>query len=280
MIKGCSTLLLVLIASIGSVFLIGGTEVRDEQPPLVIVATVAPVSSDPLEVARNFSGGNAAWTPVTQEFDGVEMVLVPIGCFMMGSNSGDDDERPVHEQCFNAPFWIDRFEVTNAQFAQLNGVAVSESDWAEPDRPREQITWFEARDFCELRGGRLPTEVEWEYAARGPDNLLYPWGNEFMNNNVVWRGNSDFEPAPVNSKSGGASWVGAVDMSGNIMELISSDRKDYPYDRREDLEKTNSQRGLRGGGFLSYEDFLRSANRDFFFDNLAVNFVGFRCARS
>jgi formylglycine-generating enzyme required for sulfatase activity len=129
---------------------------------------------------------NADWTPEIRMFDGVEMVLVPPGCFLMGTDDGRSEESPAHEVCLDQPFWIDRYEVTNAQFARFEGQAAQPGWWADADRPREQITWFEARDFCALRSARLPTEAEWEYAARGPDGLLYPWGDTFVAENVVY----------------------------------------------------------------------------------------------
>mgnify|MGYP000591045855 CR=1 FL=1 len=150
---------------------------------------------------------NADWTPYTEEINGVLMALVPAGCFMMGSTdeqidyamtlypyaerSQFEDEQPAHEVCFEEPFWIDVYEVTNEQFAAFGGEARRTSYRTESDRPREQITWTEAAAFCERRGMRLPTEAEWEYAARGPDSLIYPWGNEFVADNAVYAGNSE-----------------------------------------------------------------------------------------
>jgi hypothetical protein len=133
---------------------------------------------------------NADWKPVIREFDGVPMVLVPPGCFIMGSEDGPEDERPPTRVCFDVAFWIDRTEVTNGQFAKLHGQAAAVGGWNEPDAPRESVTWFEARDFCLKRGARLPSEAEWEYAARGPDNWAYPWGNTFEENRVVFKNTS------------------------------------------------------------------------------------------
>ena len=132
------------------------------------------------------------------------MVLVPVGCFMMGSSDGKADEAPVHEVCFDAPFWIDVYEVTNAQFGtsgQFDG----------DDRPREMMNWQRALAYCQSRGARLPTEAEWEYAARGPDSLIYPWGNAFIADNVVYFLNSENRTWDVGSRPQGVSWVGAYD---------------------------------------------------------------------
>lgn len=218
---------------------------------------------------------NSAWTPVVQDIDGYTMVLVPAGCFMMGSEEGRRDERPVHEVCFEQPFWIDQTEVTNAQYG-------STGNFPGDNRPRENLLWSEARDFCVARGGRLPTEAEWEYAARGPDNLMYPWGNELVEDNLVFDRNSNNETADVGSRPQGASWVGAYDMSGNVFEFVHSAYKRYPYDPtdgREDGSDTTSPRVFRGG-VNNYIDFGAGATMRFQlpFDGRDW-FVGFRCMR-
>ena len=151
--------------------------------------------------------------PIIQEFNGVEMVFVPAGCFVMGE--GDS----ANEVCIEEPFWIDRTEVTNAQFEVFNGQAAMESRWQGAEQPREQITWNEARDFCGSRHARLPTGIEWEYAARGPDGWIYPWGNDFVAENITYWENST-ETSPVGSKPANASWVGAVDMADNVAEWV------------------------------------------------------------
>ena len=226
----------------------------------------------------------------------MEMALVPAGCFMMGSTDAQidyfvslgsgrslfSDEQPAAEICFDVPFWIDRYEVTIGQFTRLGGQAARGSRTGD-DLPRERITWFEARDFCEQRGGRLPTEAEWEYAARGPDNLMYPWGNDFVADNVVYSGNSGNQTAAVGSRPGGVSWVGAQDLSGNVWEWVSTIYQDYPYsatDGRENNSDTRDIRGLRGGSYYDMEYNLRTADRSgTYSDNQDYNY-GFRCARS
>ncbi len=213
-------------------------------------------------------------------FKGVPMVLVPAGCFTMGSEDGDSDERPAHEQCFDAPFWIDRTEVTQAQFAALGGAAAMGSFFTGDNLPVEQITWSEARDFCAQRDARLPTEAEWEYAARGPDGLIYPWGDEWVGEDATWSGSSGGQTADVGSRTGGASWVGALDMSGNVWEWTSSLYRPYPYDAadgREDPASTEGQRALHGGSWFNNSDELRAARRNG--DANRSNTHSFRCAR-
>lgn len=237
--------------------------------PAAPTATVPPPTAAP--VTRN-----ADWTPVTQTFDGVEMVEVPAGCFMMGNEDGRRDEKPVTEVCFSAPYWIDRTEVTNQQYG-------SPGNFAGDNHPRENLTWLEARDFCTKRGGRLPTEAEWEYAARGPDGLMYPWGNELVEDNLVFDRNSNNQTADVGSKPAGVSWVGALDMAGNAWEWVSSIYKAYPYsanDGREDAADSTSRRAYRGGTG-SYIDFAAGATTRFREKPDERNwFLGFRCARS
>jgi iron(II)-dependent oxidoreductase len=216
------------------------------------------------------------------------MALVPPGCLMMGSSDGADDEKPVNRQCFDKPFWIDRTEVTQAQFRRFNGKAGRESKWTGDNRPRDSVTWFEARDFCAQRGARLPTEAEWEYAARGPDGLEYPWGNSWDSNNAVYSGNSGGQTADAGSRPGGVSWVGALDMSGNVWQWMSSSYKAYPYDPKDgressELARNDQGRVLRGGSWLSTNtDHLRAAHRIRLNPSYAYDVVdvGFRCARS
>ncbi|MBL8161523.1 MAG: SUMF1/EgtB/PvdO family nonheme iron enzyme [Anaerolineae bacterium] len=236
---------------------------------------------------------NAAWTPVERDFDGVTMVLVPKGCFIMGSDadaqSGDASQWITGvpdggEQCFDTPFWIDKFEVSQAQFARFGGQQALAPGFAGEQQPVERITWIEARDFCVLRGARLPSEREWEYAARGPDGLSYPWGDEWDASKAIWYGNSGGETAEVGSIPAGASWVGALDMSGNVWEWVGSQLLDYPYnasDGREDI-RTDALFVLRGGSWSdTVIDLLRAATRTgWYHPDGWLHHLGFRCARS
>lgn len=222
--------------------------------------------------------------PENQMIDesGIEMVLVPAGCFFMGSVSGDSDEKPMHEVCFEEDFWIDKYEVTNEQFGSIGC-----SDYSsEPEQPRNCVMWVKAVEHCAIRGARLPTEAEWKYAARGPNSLIYPWGNEFVADNGVYTDNSNNKTELVGSHPAGVSWVGAYDMSGNLWEWVSTiyDQEVYPYpyatdDGRENIDSSDYH-VFSGGSFSSNTNYMRSANRVRGNSAIGSNFLGFRCARA
>jgi iron(II)-dependent oxidoreductase len=266
--------------------ILGSLNNQSSTPPSMtstaVNATATPgtsgTQSTPGEIAHN-----ADWKPVIREFDGVPMVLVPPGCFTMGSEDGPDDERPATRTCFDVAFWIDRTEVTNGQFVILHGQAAKIGGWQEPKAPRESVTWFEARDFCAKRGARLPSEAEWEYAARGPDNWVYPWGNTFEAHRAVFNDTSGGRPAEVGSRPTGASWVGALDMSGNVAEWQNTIYKPYPYsstDGRENPNDASSYRVWRGGSWYQKNTDMRAAFRNQFEPTQVHGDGGFRCARS
>jgi formylglycine-generating enzyme required for sulfatase activity len=228
-----------------------------------------------------------------REFDGVEMALVPAGCFMMGSEDGHRDEQPIHEVCFDEPFWIDVYEVTNEQHG-------SSGEWSGDNLPRESVDWFEAAAHCESRGARLPTEAEWEYAARGPDGLIFPWGDAFdcrlgnfddETRHTSWvlegaKGCDGYvETAPVGSFPDGASWVGALDMSGNVLEWLADWHDDDYYERSPRDNPGGPENGefrvMRGGSWLDFdEDFVRGALRRSALPVGVADYYGIRCALS
>jgi len=258
---------------------------------------------------------------ITRERDGAVMVYVPGGTFQMGSTEGYSDEQPVHVVTLDS-FWIDRYEVSNAQYAdflnaqgnQLEGGKTwleIESDYCliEQDgdtfRPKAgydqhpvvEVSWYGAKAYCEWVGARLPTEAEWEYAARGLEASVYPWGDMFdcargnfddeteLNDYVVLGGagcDGYDRTAPVGSFETGKGWCGVYDMAGNVWEWTSSLYRDYPYradDGREDLAYS-SARVLRGGGWSHRSYNVRSANRNVYFPTDRNLVLGFRCGGS
>ncbi|MEL6307135.1 MAG: formylglycine-generating enzyme family protein, partial [Chloroflexota bacterium] len=168
----------------------------------------------------------------------------------------------------------DKYEVSNEQY----GSTGCERWSSEPEQPRNCISWINAQAHCVTRGGSLPTEAQWEYAARGPDGLTYPWGDNFVENNALY---AAFETAPVGSYPDGSSWVGALNMSGNVWEWTLSEYVDYPYNandgRNDNLESRDVLRVRRGGSFDLSDNSLRSTNRDLDNPLTGSNDYGFRC---
>lgn len=242
-----------------------------------------------------------------QRAAGDDMVTIPAGAFTMGTDSGPADERPAHR--VDLPeFRIDRFPATNAQFAEfLNAAGTSNAkgerlfDDDDPDarihriagrwaadkgyerHPAIEVAWAGARDYCAWRGKRLPTEAEWEKAARGTDGRKYPWGNAAPDRTRAQFAAGRFETAPVGSFPAGASPYGAHDMAGNAWQWVSSAYRAYPYEARDGREQlaAGPVRGTRGGGHGSPAGEITTTQRGRALSrNPAAGHhnIGFRCA--
>ncbi len=227
--------------------------------------------------------------------DDVEWVSIPGGSFMMGSDSGNSDERPVHEVTVQA-FEMNRTEVTIGQYLScvLDGACSSPDtgeycNWDKAGRgnhPVNCVDWQQANDFCEFAGGRLPSEAEWEYAARGGgQDITYPWGDESPSCTYAVmddRGNGCGEDrtCAVCSKTAGNTEQGLCDMAGNVWEWVQdwyhSDYNEAPSDGSAWETPSGSHRVRRGGSFYLDGDYLRASDRD---DDVpwARFGVGFRC---
>jgi len=258
-------------------------------PPPPAAATPDPLQAA-LDTARSFVGSNTDWQAQYPDgfrhtfADGVTMVLVPAGSFIIGANPQQTNEHNGSVITFSEPFWIDLTEVTQADFMRLGGVKANTNRFAGDQRPVETITWFEAHDFCALRGARLPTEAEWEYAARGPAQWSYPWGDSWNASSAVWNRSRSQGTANAAGLPAGRTWVGVFDMIGNAWEWTSSLYLPYtsPDNREAAAEnRTDVHRVLRGGswGFNTPVN-LRAANRLRHNPSLSSPFFGFRCARS
>lgn len=223
---------------------------------------------------------NSQWKLQERTVNGIAMMVVPPGCFMLNSDYFPNDPQNG-KRCFENPFLIDKTEVTQVQFKQNNGVTDKGfTTYLGDRRPIVTITWFEADKYCrERRGARLPTEFEWEYAARGPDGLNYPWGTALDETKATWKRNENQGTANVGSASGDVSWVGALDMAGNVAEWVNSP---FANDTGTPTQADNKLDlyVIRGGSWANFvEGDLLSKLRRPLARNTVAGDVGFRCVR-
>ncbi len=222
----------------------------------------------------------------------IEMIFIPAGEFLMGFDGNDIDQRPLHRVYLEA-YWIDQTEVTNKQYltcvedggCQPPDGAQYYRDETISDHPIVYVSWFDARDFCSWAGKRLPTEAEWEKAARGTDARNYPWGDTPPNKNLVNYFDHVHQTTPVGSYPAGASPYGVLDMGGNVWEWVNdwyatdyyqtSNRKNPPG------PKTGDRKVLRGGSWFSLLDAAVSTHiRKKRAPEIRDYGTGFRCAVS
>ncbi|RMG95569.1 MAG: hypothetical protein D6706_11715 [Chloroflexi bacterium] len=254
-------------------------------------------------------------TPTPEPFiteTGARMIFIPGGVFLMGNDEGESDEQPAHLVRID-PYFIDETEVTNGQYALCVDAGVCSppanpgatyhpayyGDPAFADYPVIFVTWFDAQTFCEWRGGRLPSEAEWEKAAGFDPNqgikLRYPWGDAFDGSKVNYcdagcpRDKADRsvddghrDTAPVGSYPNGRSPLGLYDMAGNVVEWVSDWYDPRFYERSPDVNPLGPAEGsfksVRGGSWLSAPEELRITARGSFDPTVARANLGFRCA--
>ncbi|MEW6401239.1 MAG: SUMF1/EgtB/PvdO family nonheme iron enzyme [Chloroflexota bacterium] len=256
--------------------------------PLVAASTLFPTkppTSTTLSIGSTMTGE-----------DGMTLLYVPAGEFMMGSNSGDSDEQPVHTVYLDA-FWIDQTEVTNTLYAlcvladECDQPASRDSFTRKPyfginefdDYPVINVSWEDAKTYCLWVGRRLPTEAQWEKAARGTDGRTYPWGDESPNASMLNYNGSVGDTAEVGAYPDGASLYGAFDMAGNVWEWVADWYDSAYYQNSPSSNPLGPDSGLfrvlRGGSWYFDDINVRSADR--YRDNpTTTNYIGFRCARS
>jgi formylglycine-generating enzyme required for sulfatase activity len=265
--------------------------------------------------------------------DGMAMVYVPEGDFQMGSNDGPDTEKPKHTVWVNA-FWIDQTEVNNSQFETFikesryktdaeiaewsyvlelstgKWLKVSGANWKHPAGPTSNLSglekhpvsymsWNDASAYCAWAGRRLPSEAEWEKAARSNDGRVYPWGNQPPGNNLLnfadtnvslqWADKSSDDgyvfTSPVGHYPEGASPYGALDMAGNVWEWVN-DWYDPEYYLSQTVWRnptgpsTRSGRVLRGGSWYDSGGVTRASFRLGYYPMDGYAYYGFRCAVS
>ncbi len=242
---------------------------------------------------------------LTNKKDGSKMALVPAGEFTMGSNKPYfNDEAPAHKVFLNA-FYIDKYEITNAQYKQF----VEQTDHAIPshisdpeydlwkkdgsfpaeiaNQPVINIGWPDADAYCKWAGMRLPTEAEWEKAARGTDERLYPWGNQPPEEKKIplslsWQGTKTYKA--VGTMPDNVSPYGVFDMAGNVSEWTADWYDEQYYKNSPAKNPTGPDTGfykvVRGGASVNERFYFRAQDRDFDDVLNRPKEIGIRCVKN
>lgn len=218
--------------------------------------------------------------------DGGAYVWVPPGEFIMGSDSGfGGEQKPAHTVRITRGFWLGKHEVTNAQyrrFCRETGRQFPANSPHPGNHPVVCVSFHDALAYCEHYGLGLPTEAQWEYAARGPESRRYPWGDEWDEKRCCHydnRGPGGWAHA-VGSFPAGASWCGALDMAGNVYEwcLDYYDEGYYAVSPVDDPPgpAEGARRVVRGGAWVSDAYYCRASTRSSDEPRQAVSYIGFR----
>ncbi len=240
-----------------------------------IWSRVQVVAGDPASVHLRGLAADCQPDEYVAEHDMAFIRLCP-GTFMMGSPkdepSRDDDEGPVHQVRVSA-FDLGKFEVTNAQYRKFKP-----EHKGDDDLPAAYVSWHDAKAYCEKLGYRLPTEAEWEYAARADTRTRWSFGDDEEQLGLhAWYGeNSDIKAHPVGTRKPNP-W-GLHDMHGNVWEWVADWYGPYPGEPQVGPSE-GKYRVLRGGAFGGPSRFLRSAFRGWGEPELRGDYFGFRCAR-
>lgn len=251
---------------------------------------------------------------IIREKDGMEMVYVPEGEFIMGSiyNSYVPIyifSRDPNHKIYLEDFFIDKYEVNNGQYAEFlnkngnqiesdsywfdsingeNKIIFENGEWKALDEyynhPVAEINWYGAQSYCEWVGGKLPTEAQWEKAARGNDGRVFPWGNNIDSNYLNYKYSYIGDTTQVGNYPLGKSYYGAMDMAGNVWEWVD-DWFESDYYKNSPYENplgpiTGDKKGVRGGSWNNIEMLVLSTGRYSFIPNTSTKFIGFRCAFS
>jgi formylglycine-generating enzyme required for sulfatase activity len=253
--------------------------------------TPSPTNTLPPTATPTPRAGSTA-APSTPRSDGMVMVYIPAGTFKMGSETGSSNESPVHDVTLDA-FWMDQIEVTNAMYAQC-------VDAGECEIPSEQyrfgdptydaypvvyVDWARADAYCKWTGGRLPTEAEWEYAARGgSDGKIYPWGDDAPICTEGAPNGANFSSCNKNGsiavKTFSPNGFNLYDMAGNVWEWVADWYERYPGNTDSNSSYGTQYRVLRGGSWVNVEYVLRVSYRLTYGPDVSYVSFGFRCVRS
>ena len=292
-------LVLILVSACGT-----------SQPTQLLPPTAAPftptesptITTSPTPTAVSTPTNTSTPTPdigstQTSPLDGMALVYVPEGSFLMGYSGGYDDEQPQHSIMLDA-FWIDKTEVTISMY----DLCVEAGTCKSPHRhtsnaidnyygnpkyanyPIIYVSWIDAQTYCTWAGRRLPTEAEWEKAARGTDGRIYPWGNNPPDKSLENFGNNIEDVTKTGSYPAGASSYGALDMAGNIWEWTADWYDQNYYSQSPDLNPlgpdSGTKRVLRGGSWNYAASGSRSTYRLAKEPTFSSYETGIRCVRA
>jgi iron(II)-dependent oxidoreductase len=200
------------------------------------------------------------------------MVYVPAGSFIFGSNIGDPDERPLQTAETKA-FFIDKYELSNAEFAQFDP---NHKFPKGKEKNAAILTWSKANAYAQWAGKRLPTEKEWEKAARGTDGRMFPWGNTYDDTYVVW----DSDDSRGGSIAKPESPYGCMDMAGSVWEWTADWYKPYPGNDVPMEQYGEIYKVMRGGSNFNNYSFLRTTQRYYLLPEKISRYpVGCRCVK-
>ena len=303
---GIGSIVLLALASL----IIGGSyiyksifspaEPSPTQPLPVVIPTYLETSTQP---SSSLGDGDSIGDSMVSDLDGMAMLYIPAGEFIMGSGNGEEDEKPAHVVHLNS-FWIDQTEVTNIMYSKCvqageckapisNKSNLHDSYYDNHDfesHPVIMVSWDDADSYCKWAGRRLPTEAEWEKAARGGlEGKLYPWGNDMpvCENEAInaanFTGDEDCDTNDsVSVKSFAPNGFGVYDMAGNVWEWVADN---YGLDYYRESPYSNPQgadvgdfRVIRGGSWKYESSYLRSAFRGRDLPAVTAPDIGFRCA--
>lgn len=260
----------------------------------IVTPTAAPTIHQPGEVMKS-------------AVDGMEMVYIPAGKFEMGSESGNADQTPIHTVQLNG-FWLDRTEVTNEMFVRFLNAQGNQQEggttWLDPtdpfvwivdkdgvwqtrserdnNYPALKVSWYGAKAYCAWAGRDLPTEAQWEYAAKGMENRRFPWGNDDPVCSLARFSGCGNSPVEVGSLLSGANVWGVLNLAGNVAEW-TNDRYAADYYSQSPQENppgpiNGYYRVIRGGSWQTTYLPLQTFNRKWAGADENINSVGFRCA--
>lgn len=237
---------------------------------------------------------SCAQVPLAQDDPAVyggQTISIPAGTFTMGSAEGEPDEAPERQVSLPA-FAIDRYEVANAAYDRCVDAGLCRarlfSDRTELNDPRQPavgVSWYDAARYCKWVGKRLPSEAEWERAARSTDGRIYPWGSkeEFFRANLRSAQDGFTATAPVDAMIGGVSGEGVMNLAGNAAEWVADFYDPTVYKRMVANDppkpRTGRSRVTRGGSFRDVLYSVRGSTRDRRDPGSRWDTVGFRCAR-